>query len=874
MRVLFSNPPWWQGSADHRLAGGQTAHLWTAGVRAGSRWPHTTVVRRSPDKFVFGDYLPYPFFMGHAATYAARATGAEIVFRDSIALSESTRSYLAFIDEHHFDYIFIESATPSWGHDGQLVRMLAQRYPKTKLVLTGPLAIEGKRLMEAFPLHACIRGEYEKGAVKVIGGAEGLIDFDLLTPDEMNAAPFPYFDPVIAHRYWDCNPKGQVAPHAQIWSSRGCPYKCIFCVWPATMTGNDPEGAAKRTVRFYSADYLEAFISDLAGRYGFRSIYFDDDTFNLGDPHVEKVCAVMRKIGLPWSAMCRADTIKRETWKLMRESGCFGVKIGVESGNQQVLDTIVNKRLDLDVVREIVPYLKSIGMNVHGTFTYGLPGETASQMADTKRLIAQLPFDSIQESGTAEIEGTPLASLALKGKLERYEGAKLDRDYVRASDGSKKIATLSSGHGASEGSAPRPHSGQVLYCDKGLADNNGHFANNCRQIAGEMRRRGVPLRIFAARHIVPSLAAELGAEPFFSPPSPQMTSTDPLAGWLENFFAHAKLLGEDLAALPKLGPNETLYWNSAEPATLLALIEWMQDCYAPETCPRIVIEFGFAPGLVRRANEDGQGFHHDLLNQEPYLYRFAIRKLKAEYRPHLRLGAFDPATAEAYADLLGFRVFTIPLPQTAPRPPRLRTGKRPITVALLGHQRPDKGFHFAPPLIGEILRAHPESSALIHNGGMFSMLPEMNELKQMARREPRIAIRHEPADAALWQDLLDACDLILLPYDPGRFANSYSAIVADALANAIPMVLPAETSLSRMAKSYGDSAISFASWDLDAIYAAADQALGLFDELAAKALEASKRWQASHNPARTVDSLLGGGEEMDIDLGGADRGAA
>jgi hypothetical protein len=60
---------------------------------------------------------------------------------------------------------------------------------------------------------------------------------------------------------------------------------------------------------------------------------------------------------------------------------------------------------------------------VHGTFTYGLPGETSEQMQDTKRFIASLPFDTYEEPGTAAIEGTPLDTLIKGGTLERYRGA-------------------------------------------------------------------------------------------------------------------------------------------------------------------------------------------------------------------------------------------------------------------------------------------------------------------------------------------------------------------------------------------------------------------------------------------------------------------
>jgi radical SAM superfamily enzyme YgiQ (UPF0313 family) len=180
---------------------------------------------------------------------------------------------------------------------------------------------------------------------------------------------------------------------------------------------------------------MEAFLGELTGRYRFKSIYFDDDTFNLGNNHVLKMCEVMRKIKMPWSAMCRADSIKLETWQVMKDSGCFGVKIGFESGNQEVVDKIVNKHLDLSYAADVVRHLHKI---VHGTFTYGLPGETVQQMQDTRDFIKSLPFDSFQESGTAEIEGTPLHTLRTTGHLDAYDSAKIDATYQREKDGNKK----------------------------------------------------------------------------------------------------------------------------------------------------------------------------------------------------------------------------------------------------------------------------------------------------------------------------------------------------------------------------------------------------------------------------------------------------
>jgi radical SAM superfamily enzyme YgiQ (UPF0313 family) len=435
--VLFTNPPWWERN-------GKRWPRYRAGVRAGSRWPFTyesNVV--FPNTRIPGSYAPYPFFMGYAAPYLEKMTGAQVTLRDSIALRESEARYWKFLNKKRWDYVFLESATPSWDVDQQYIRGIHAAQPDAKIVLCGPItARHPENLLAELPLYACIQGEYEKGSVRVLNGESGLIRHDLLTVKEMNAAPHPWFDRRINWRFFDSNPRGQKFPHLQIWSSRGCPFKCIFCVWPAAMTGNDPEGNSPRSVRYYGRDYLQPFLEKCRREATIRSVYFDDDTFNLGSKHTLEMCAMMREIKLPWSAMCRADTIKMDVWSEMKASGCFGVKLGFESGNQFVVDKIVNKHLDLAYAAEVVRHLKTIGMTVHGTFTYGLPGETPEQRLDTKRYIASLSLDSVQESGTAEIEGTPLATLRETGALAAYESATMDENYDRYADGNKKFQQL------------------------------------------------------------------------------------------------------------------------------------------------------------------------------------------------------------------------------------------------------------------------------------------------------------------------------------------------------------------------------------------------------------------------------------------------
>ncbi len=431
MKILFSNPPWWETQPDGTMR---------RGVRAGSRWPFSVPYSGTIGQVDLGAYIPYPFFLGAAATYAAKA-GADVAFRDSIALRESYGDFYKHI-RGQYDYIVIESATPSWEHDALLIREMKLYAPDAKIIVTGPIATLGEQLLHSNPIHAVIKGEYEKGVVAVMNGASGLLDFNLLTTAEMDAAPWPYMDETYVPLYFDSNPHGQRHPQAQVWSSRGCSAKCIFCVWPAAMTGDDPDGTKKRSVRQHSPERMEAMLTDWRDRFGFRSVYFDDDTFNIGDRHTLAMCDVMRRVKLPWSAMCRADWVKPDTWREMKESGCFGVKLGFESGNQEVVDKIVRKHLNLKDARRVVFLLKELGMSVHGTFTQGLPGETPAQVQDTHRYIASLPMDSYQLSGTASIEGTPLASLEKAGHLERYPLAQVDGNYSHQVDGQKKVEAM------------------------------------------------------------------------------------------------------------------------------------------------------------------------------------------------------------------------------------------------------------------------------------------------------------------------------------------------------------------------------------------------------------------------------------------------
>jgi hypothetical protein len=399
---------------------------------------------------------------------------------------------------------------------------------------------------------------------------------------------------------------------------------------------------------------------------------------------------------------------------------------------------------------------------------------------------------------------------------------------------------------------------RFIYLDAGLLYELGHHANYARSIVRQLRVSNIDTRVVANALIVPELQAELGAVPHFRTHPNRPRDSDPIVGWLNNFEAFSELTFDDLRRIEDLRADDLVYMGSMYADIFMGLIKWAASL-EPGKMPTIVADFCVGPGLDPRFGTNNEVRYElgDLrVDPSAVLYRYAARKITAAVANRLHLATFDALTSSVYQALLGHAVRTLPAPIQATTARRPRAGTRPITVSVLGHQRPDKGYGLIPEVVASLLRTRSDVRILAHNGAP-NFVPEPQEyLRAMARQDSRITLDETIAGPEPWARLLDQSDLILCPYSPIAFATRFSSLASEAIANAIPLVVPARTSLAILVADFTHPGTIFESWTAASVLEATNRALDGFDRYAATALRASERWAQTQGPQQFLRSLL------------------
>ena len=161
-------------------------------------------------------------------------------------------------------------------------------------------------------------------------------------------------------------------------TSRGCPFNCSFCSVHLHMG---------KVFRGHSVDFVVDHIEYLVNKYQVKTIYFEDDNLTFDLKRFEAICdkIIERGIKFQWETPngVRADYLTLDLLKKMKKTGCQSVFVGVESGDQYVLDNIIGKSLRLTNVIKFAEMCKKIGLRTGAFYIIGFPGETKETMNNT-----------------------------------------------------------------------------------------------------------------------------------------------------------------------------------------------------------------------------------------------------------------------------------------------------------------------------------------------------------------------------------------------------------------------------------------------------------------------------------------------------------
>lgn len=161
-------------------------------------------------------------------------------------------------------------------------------------------------------------------------------------------------------------------------TSRGCPFNCSFCSVHLHMG---------KKFRAHSVDYVIGHIKYLVKKYRVKTIYFEDDNLTFDINRFEAICdkIIEESINFQWETPngVRADYLTLNLLKKMKQTGCQSVFVGVESGDQYVLDNIIGKSLRLKNVVKFAEMAKKVGLRTAAFYIIGFPGETKETMMNT-----------------------------------------------------------------------------------------------------------------------------------------------------------------------------------------------------------------------------------------------------------------------------------------------------------------------------------------------------------------------------------------------------------------------------------------------------------------------------------------------------------
>ncbi len=391
MKTLFLNPPSFEG-----FDGG-----------ASSRWPAT----REIESYWYPVWLCYPAGM-LPDSKVVDAPPHKISIEQTVAMAND------------FELLVLFTSTPGFHVDVKMAEMMKDSNPKLKVAFVGPpVTVEPEKSLRTSPaIDFVVRREFDYQIADYANGTPvedlpgvsfrkngHIVNNPERAPienlDELPWVTKVYKRDLDVKRY---NVPFLLNPYISLYTSRGCPAMCTFCLWPQTHSGH--------RWRLRSTDDIAREVAYAKEAFPYvKEIFFDDDTFNYQKARTIELCKKLKPLNFTWSCTSRVTT-DYDTLKAMKESGCRLLIVGYESGDQQILKNI-KKGATIDMALRFTDNCKKLGLVVHGDFIIGLPGETRESIRKTIDFAKRLDTETIQVSLAHPYPGTEFYDYVKKNNL-------------------------------------------------------------------------------------------------------------------------------------------------------------------------------------------------------------------------------------------------------------------------------------------------------------------------------------------------------------------------------------------------------------------------------------------------------------------------
>jgi len=319
---------------------------------------------------------------------ALKRAGVEVKVLDLVVYPYSKTILESVLNKFNPHFVGSTAVTMSFDNAIKVISDVKSINSEIYTVMGGPhVTFCARETMEAFPeLDFVVLGEGEETIVDLVTMSENGRKWDKIkgiayrdgsslhctdvkkTSIDVNSLPLPARHLLPLGRYRALNMP------ISLTTSRGCPFKCIFCVGRKMVGAKVRYRIAKPVV-----DEMES-LHDL----GFPQINIADDLFTANKKHCIEICDEIldRGLKIKWSSFARVDTVSPEVMKKMKEAGCGSVSFGVETANAEILKTI-RKGITISQVTDAVNICNDAGIQPSASFILGLPGETPETLKET-----------------------------------------------------------------------------------------------------------------------------------------------------------------------------------------------------------------------------------------------------------------------------------------------------------------------------------------------------------------------------------------------------------------------------------------------------------------------------------------------------------